>query len=176
MKKILIESPPRTIMEVFHLLPEGTWVEVIDGAMTMLPSLSYQHQNVVMKLLVAISDHCHAHDLGEVLPIIDVYLDEHSNVVLPDVTFISNKKRSIIKDHVHGTPDFLVEVLMRGNENHDLVKKKDLYERFGVKEYRIVDPETRQTQGFQLQPGKCLSISDQIGKIQSPLLDLTVSF
>ena len=54
--KTLIESPPRTIMEVFHLLPEGTWVEVINGAMTMLPSLSYQHQNVVMKILVAIAN------------------------------------------------------------------------------------------------------------------------
>ena len=176
MKKTLIESPPRTIMEVFHLLPEGTWVEVIDGAMTMLPSLSYRHQNVVMKLLVAINEHCNANNLGEVLPIIDVYLDEHSNVVLPDITFISDENRSMIKDHVHGTPNLLIEVLTKGNENHDILTKKYLYEKFGVKEYWIVDPETKHTQGFQLKNSKYISIDEQSGKIQSPLLAMSVSF
>jgi Uma2 family endonuclease len=51
-------------------------------------------------------------------------------------------------------PDLLVEVLSPGNTDYDKVRKKNLYEKFGVKEYWIVDPDTQQASVFSLQNQK----------------------
>jgi Uma2 family endonuclease len=168
--------PPKTIIEVFKLLPEGTWVEIIDGAITMLPSFNSTHQIIVGNLLLQLSRVVEDENLGEVMPIIDVYLDEDSNIVLPDITFVNKDNHSIIQDHIHGTPDLLVEVLSPSNPNHDLVKKKDLYERFGVKEYWIVDPETKLALVFELSRGLYVQASESIGSLKSSLLKRTFHF
>jgi Uma2 family endonuclease len=78
--------------------------------------------------------------------------------------------------HIHGVPDLLVEVLSPGNKDHDLIKKKDLYERFGVKEYWIIDPETKLALCFQLVSGKYVKAGEEIGLIQSILLKLKIQF
>lgn len=46
------QVPPRTAMEVYEMLPEGTLAEVIDNTIYMSPAPSYQHQKVVTKLIV----------------------------------------------------------------------------------------------------------------------------
>ncbi|MBR10158.1 MAG: hypothetical protein CMP48_21015 [Rickettsiales bacterium] len=77
---------------------------------------------------------------------------------------------------MHGVPDLLVEVLSPGNKDHDLIRKKDLYERFGVKEYWIADPDTNLVLGYQLVNKLYEKIHEEIGTFQSPLLDLSFSF
>ncbi len=46
-----IQTPPRTAMEVFKILPEGTLCEVINGQLFMSPSPFTQHQMIVTELL-----------------------------------------------------------------------------------------------------------------------------
>jgi len=43
-----IPRPPRTIMEEFKLLPEGTLAKIIDGHLYMLPFPSTNHQRVLL--------------------------------------------------------------------------------------------------------------------------------
>lgn len=45
----------------------------------------------------------------------------------------------ITEKNISGTPDFIIEILST-NKTNDLVVKKEIYEKFGVKEYWIVDP------------------------------------
>ena len=40
-----------------------------------------------------------------------------------------------------GAPDLLIEIVSPSSGYYDLVEKKELYEKFGVKEYWIVDPK-----------------------------------
>ena len=83
-------------------------------------------------------------EIGEVYTApFDVYLDEHVNAVQPDIVFVSAAKLSIIDRYIHGVPDLIVEVLSDGNEDHDRIRKKALYERFGVSEYWIIDAATK---------------------------------
>jgi Uma2 family endonuclease len=178
MKQIQIESPPRTIMEVYKNLPEGTLAELIDNIIHMSPSPVYKHQFVLQTIFRKLSDFIEDKNKGKVIIApFDVYLDEVSNAVQPDITIILNGTVGLDESgHFHGVPDAVFEILFSGNKSHDLVKKKALYEKFGVKEYWVVDPETRQAQGFQLQNDNYNLISDKIGEIDSILLSLILSF
>ncbi len=134
-------------MEVFNTLPEATWVEIIDNKMTMLPSFTSLHQSWVGKLLYQTAQHIDQFSLGEVVPIIDVFSDDQT-VVLPDISFIVKSRQSIIQKKICGVPDLIIEVLSADNRDQDIVKKKELYERFGVREYWVVDPQTKHVLAF----------------------------
>ena len=46
----MISRPPRTIMEVYKMLPEGTLAELINGVIYMSPSPVRNHQKIVTRL------------------------------------------------------------------------------------------------------------------------------
>ena len=143
-------------MEVFRSLPEGTLAEVINGNLYMSPAPSTNHQWLVLELGSAIEDHLKNELLGRVfIAPCDVFLDEHSNAVHPDILFVLQARASIIKpDAVHGVPDLIVEILSSSNEKYDLIKKRELYEKFGVKEYWAINPDSKESTGFFLKDGK----------------------
>jgi Uma2 family endonuclease len=165
-------------MEVFKLLPEGTLAEIINGELYMSTAPTTEHQRIIRELSFAIFDFAGAKDKGEVFfAPYDVFLDEHSNAVQPDIIFVSHQSKSIIKaDAIHGTPDLLIEILPPGNPKHDLIRKKNLYQKFGVKEYWVINPESRESTGFLLSQGEYSLVESLIGKINSRLLDREFSF
>ena len=55
---------------------------------------------------------------------------------------------------IKGAPDLIVEVLSPSTQSHDRVTKFNLYRRAGVREYWLVDPESRVVQSFILQNGQ----------------------
>ena len=66
-----------------------------------------------------------------------IIIDE-KNHFIPDVMIICNK--NIITDlNIQGAPDLVVEVLSPSTAKNDKGIKKDIYEKFGVKEYWIVN-------------------------------------
>lgn len=174
-----LQSPPRTSMEVFEMLPEGTLAEVIDNRLYMSPSPKGKHQRTLRNLFRSIDQFVVQHDLGEVLfAPLDVYLDEEQNAVQPDLIFVGSEKLHIIDDDdvIHGVPDMIIEVLSKGNQDHDEKVKKELYERFGVKEYWIVDPANKSTTGYQLLQGVYKSLESGNSKITSALFNHSFTF
>lgn len=152
MQETLIH-PPRTIMEVFKMLPEGTLAEVIDNTLYMSPTPITIHQRILRKLSTEIDGFLTENNLGELFfAPFDVFLDEKSNAVQPDMLVVLNESKHIIDESstIHGVPDFIIEILSPGNKKHDLVTKKELYERFGVKEYWVIDPVEKEATGFSL--------------------------
>ena len=173
----IIDRPPRTIMEVYQMLPEGTLVELINGVLYMSPSPVSAHQRVLLKITSSLVEYVEANDLGEIfIAPFDVYLDDHSNAVQPDIIFVGKEKASIVQDHIHGVPDLLIEILSPGSRIYDEKKKKELYEQFGVHEYWIIDPSTKETIGYTLQNGKYVEFFRDSGKIRSKLLNESFAF
>lgn len=178
-REINIDSPPRTMMEVYKSLPEGTLVELIDNVLYMSPSPVYKHQKVLRQLFRILCDLIVDTDKGEVMIApFDVYLNETSNAVQPDIVIVLKANLRILNEegHIHGVPDLLVEVLSPGNTDHDLVRKKNLYEKFGVNEYWIVDPDTKQTSVFSLQNQKYQLHFEGLSNIESKLLKQSFQF
>jgi Uma2 family endonuclease len=173
----VVERPPRTIMEVYKMLPEGTLAELINGNIFMSPSPVRKHQRIIGKLFSQLYEHVEKNHLGEVyVAPFDVYLDEEANSVQPDIVFVKVENLSIVSDHIHGVPDLVVEVLSEGNQNYDLKIKKNLYEQFQIKEYWIIHPETSKANVFFFNDGRFEQLPTTIGSLTSPMLSRVFTF
>ena len=134
----------RTTAAEFAQLPETTQpTELINGEIVVSPSPRALHQKVVFELAKRIEA---AAGKGEVLIApMDVYLDS-DNVVQPDVFWVTGED-SLCKlgedDYWHGAPDLIVEVISPGSTRTDKVTKFELYEKHGVVEYWLADPEAQ---------------------------------
>jgi Uma2 family endonuclease len=70
----------------------------------------------------------------------DVHLDE-TNVVQPDLLFVSISRSGILGKHIHGAPDLVVEILSGSTAKKDYEEKMELYGKYDVIEYWIVKPK-----------------------------------
>jgi Uma2 family endonuclease len=108
-------------------------------AMTFYLPPKITHQVLVGQLFMILQTSCHSSGVILLAPM-DVHLSV-DNIVQPDLIYISNDNLSIMKNEkVMGAPDLLVEILSPSTGARDKVRKKELYARFGVQEYWIVDP------------------------------------
>ncbi len=152
-KTMITERPPvRFTYEDYRLIPEdGKRHEIIDGDEYVAPAPNTRHQRLVGRLFFQLTAHLAQHPLGEVfIAPIDVILSD-TDVVQPDVLFLRTDRLALVEKHaVTGPPDLIVEVLSEGNRRHDEVRKRKLYERFGVEEYWIVDPELETVKVYRM--------------------------
>jgi len=134
-------AKPETMVDIYRLLPEGTPVQVIDNRFYMSPAPNFPHFNIVDTIIDELKKIVQKLNSGRVIfAPVDVFLGD-KNAVQPDIFYISNENAHIIQESgIFGAPDWIIEVLSTGNQNADLVKKKAVYEEFGVKEYFIVNP------------------------------------
>ena len=174
----VLEQIPKTALDVFRLLPEGTMCEVIDNILYMSPAPKYTHQRLLLLLAKKLSNHVDTASLGEVfIAPVDVYFESLKSAVQPDLLFISNANKSILHDdgYIYGAPDLVIEVLS-SDRKRDLVFKKNLYERAEVKEYFVVDPVTRSINFFILENQAYILKYEETGVFKSPLLNFSFTF
>jgi Uma2 family endonuclease len=125
------------------LLPDdGMRHELIDGEHFVSPSPNLRHQDVLGKLFLLVGSFVRAGRLGRAyFAPLDVVFTRH-DVVEPDLLFVAAGRVDVLTAaNVQGAPDLAVEVLSPSSHRHDQVRKRDLYERGGVAEYWIVDPD-----------------------------------
>lgn len=126
---------------------ESRW-EVFDGEVYMSPSPNRRHQELLMRLTIAFSAACRAGDRVYFAPV-DVVLAD-GTAVQPDLIFVRAENASILADVIRGAPDLVAEVLSPSTADRDRGLKMELYARYGVGEYWIVDDEARQVEVHRL--------------------------
>ena len=171
-------KPPRTGMEAFELMPEGTFCQLINDVLIMSPAPTPNHQSISGIIYEEISGFVRSQKLGKAFfSPIDVYLND-KNVFQPDIVFVAKDRLEIIdwKKGIMGAPDLVIEVLSKGNEKYDLNEKRIAYEVSGVKEYWVVDPETKWCEGFILEEVAYKSLGERYGQLTLQIFNLTVSF
>jgi Uma2 family endonuclease len=176
--KNIISEIPSTAVEVYRMLPEGTRCEVIFNELIMSPSPSSLHQLLLSELNALLYFFLKNADSGKVIPSpIDVYLENYDSVIQPDLVVILNAHLHRIKpDGIYGAPDIAIEILS-GNRAYDTQRKRALYEKAGVKEYFMIDPENKKTTLLTLNPsGIYEQTYEEDGIILSGLLDCKISF
>ncbi len=148
-----IQAQQMTVAE-FKTLPETTQpTELIDGALIVSPSPRHTHQKLVLKMARYIEDNMLGGEVG-IAPD-DVYLDA-VNAVQPDVFWVGEANPTCAlgdDDYWYGAPDLIAEVLSPSTEAVDRGQKYQLYERQGVREYWLVQPQTPFVEVFTLVDG-----------------------
>ena len=123
-------------------LQDWDLTQIINGKEVMSPSPKSYHQKISKRIQRILDGYVEKENLGEVYNApLDVILEEDINRVQPDLIFISKENSEIVKDWIRGVPDLLVEIISKSSFHLDTIEKKELYEKYGVKEYWIVLPE-----------------------------------
>jgi len=130
------------------LFPEGDGVrhEIIDGVHYVTPSPSLRHQDLVGRLYLAIGNFLATRPgIGRIfLSPLDVVFTIH-DVVEPDLVFVAGDQTDILTEaNIQGPPAIVIEILSKSTRSRDERIKKELFDRGGVREYWIVDPDRSQ--------------------------------
>jgi Uma2 family endonuclease len=132
----------------FLLLPDdGRRHEIIDGAHYATPSPNLNHQELVLRLALSLGRHLEDRlDRGRLfIAPLDVVFSFH-DVVEPDLVFVAPDQLDILTDqNIQGTPALVVEILSPSTRKRDQGIKRRLYDRSGVREYWLVEPDASVT-------------------------------
>lgn len=127
--------------------------ELIGGkAVAMSPRPMYNHNHIAFNIAVLFSNYLRGKPCTAIPDGTDLYLTEEDRFV-PDVMVVCDRDK-IRRDGVHGAPDLVVEVLSPSTMRNDRMRKKEVYQACGVREYWMVDPENRTIEQYLLQDGK----------------------
>ena len=121
--------------------------ELIDGEVYFLASPLYHHQKAVAEILFEFSNWFRDKKCEPLTAPFDVTLQKSEKnicVVQPDILVICDMDKIDEKGKYTGVPSLVVEVLSESTSNKDNLLKLDLYMRTGVKEYWIVNTESKQ--------------------------------
>lgn len=139
----------------YEALPaDGRRYELHEGELSMTPAPSPQHQEVIRNLLVALHLHVEARGLGKALCTpIDCILSD-TTIVQPDIVYVESRRLSAISRRgIEGPPTLVVEVLSPTTTQIDRGVKFQLYARYEVPYYWIVDLDARTVEAYVLTGG-----------------------
>jgi len=151
------DMPTRVVLTYrdYEALPaDGRRYELHDGELFVTAAPGLPHQRVVGELFALLRQHVRAHRLGEVfVSPVDCILSD-TTVVQPDLVFLESLRSSSASTRgIEGPPTLAVEIVSRSTARVDRGAKLQLYARYGIPHYWIVDPEARSIDAFVLAGG-----------------------
>jgi Uma2 family endonuclease len=134
-----------TIDDIYNL-PEGERAELINGQVYNMASPSYSHQAILGELFAQIHNHIkEKKGPCKVVPApfaVFLHNDEYTYLE-PDISVICDPSK-LDEKGCHGAPDLIVEIISPSTISHDYIRKYALYEKAGVREYWIVNPQNKE--------------------------------
>jgi len=129
--------------------------ELIDGGLVVVGSPSIAHQTASMGLSLAVGNFVRERALGRVFHAPTDVILTNTDVVQPDLVFVSNSREHVVTPaNIQGAPDLVVEILSPSTANLDRTTKRDLYAEHGVREYWIADPAAQTVAVMLLRDGR----------------------
>jgi Uma2 family endonuclease len=135
--------------------PEDQRIELVNGVphvLHMQAGPSAMHQEILAELVAQFVVYLRGKNCKVYPAPFSVKLDV-INVFEPDLSIICNKEK-IDKQGCNGAPDLIIEILSPSSIKHDRFTKFKEYEKAGVKEYWIVEPEGSIVSVFTLDDTK----------------------
>lgn len=166
-----------TYDDLLALPDDGRRYEIIEGALFEMPAPSLDHAMILANLVLLIGPLVRSLGGTFFFAPLDVFF-QGADPVQPDLLAILPGWEGKLRPRgPEGAPDLVIEVLSPSNRGHDLVTKRRLYGRAGVREYWIVDPAARSVEILTRHENALHStiVAQGEGEIRSPLLDTILS-
>ena len=126
--------------------------ERIDGKVVLMAPASMNHNRVVRNISRILDSHLQGRTCEAFTDGAAVYLTEE-DFYIPDVMVVCDPSK-VQEDGIHGAPDLVVEILSPSTATYDRGRKKDMYEKCGVREYWIVNPADKTVEQYFLRDGR----------------------
>jgi len=162
-----------TYADYLRFPDDGLRHEIIDGEHYVTAAPATRHQRISRNLLYLIQTYLETHPVGELFGApFDALLSEF-DIVVPDLIYLSHERSTFLTSkNLQGPPDLVIEILSPSTKSRDRKLKRDLYERVGVREYWVVDPEADQVEIYRSNEntfGAPVTVP-RTGAIMTPLL------
>ena len=119
---------------------DRTDYEIINGQAYMMARPSMDHVSIALSIGAIFKNYLKGKTCKVYIEP-DLFLDDKNNFI-PDVVILCDSSKKKYKG-IYGAPDLVVEILSPSTDKRDLGEKKDLYGKYGVKEYWTVDPKAK---------------------------------
>ena len=147
-------EPLLTVADLDACPDDSNRYELIEGELFVSRAPGIPHQRVLNNLQFAFESYVKENPIGIVVPGAGAVFSDY-DAVIPDLVFVKTERWSevVTETRFTGAPDLVLEIMSPGKENRDrdLLVKRQLYAKYGVAEYWIVDAENRLVQVFRLQ-------------------------
>jgi len=154
---------------------DGNRYELIDGELFVSRAPGIPHQRVLQNLQMELASYLKANPIGILVPGAGAIFSDY-DAVIPDLAFVRYERwdQVVTGEKFTGAVDLVVEILSPGTQNRrrDISAKRQLYGKYGVREYWIVDSENLSVLIFRLQEHILEEIATICGdqELKSPLL------
>lgn len=138
-------------MNYAEILADDLKYELIAGVTYMMAPPNYRHNMIAGNIYRIISTYLRGKRCKAVYETM-VYFDEN-NKFIPDLAVVCDRKK-IKANGIHGAPDLVIEIISPSTQKRDMGVKQDSYEKFGVKEYWLVNPRDKSITVYLLRDGK----------------------
>ena len=174
----MVNTQVRLTYQDYMELPDDKRYEIIDGELFEMTAPTVRHQVLLGNLFIIFKPYVRRQRLGSVyMAPIDVIFAEDT-IVQPDLVFVAESRRHIVQDHaIVGAPDLVIEILSPSTAAHDRNRKAQLYERYGIAEYWMVETEAVEVRRLRYGEYGNAEIYDS-GVVSTPLipgLDVTLA-
>ena len=120
--------------------------EIIDGKLYLMSSPRIKHQVLAGEIYAQLRDCLKGKKCIPFIAPLDVTLSKEKqdnkiyNVVQPDISVVCNREQLKDERKITGAPSFVIEILSPSTSRKDKLEKMNLYQKYGVKEYWILEP------------------------------------
>lgn len=155
-------EPLLTVADLDSCPDDNNRYELIDGELFVSRAPGIPHQRILNNLQIALGNYLKTNPVGIIVPGAGAIFSDY-DAVIPDLVFVRNERWPEVVSNNKFTAglDLVIEILSPGKENRDrdLLVKRQLYAKYGITEYWVVDSENRLVEVYQLDVNRLLSVA-----------------
>lgn len=149
-------GPLLTIADLELMPDDGNRYELLQGELVVARAPRLTHQRISGNIFALVHAYLASNDIGEIFATPGIVFDDFDSVI-PDLVFVTHQRQAaiVVDDRFIGAPELVIEIISpgEGNARPERVTKRQIYSRFGVNEYWIIDPEQQSVEVYQLDEG-----------------------
>jgi Uma2 family endonuclease len=149
-------EPLLTVADLDACPDDSNRYELIEGELFVSRAPGIPHQRLLNSLIFAFESYLKENPIGILVPGAGAVFSDY-DAVIPDLVFVQKERWSevVTGTRFTGAADLVLEIMSPGKENRDrdLLVKRQLYGKYGVAEYWVIDPEDRYVLIYQLRGG-----------------------